>query len=259
MNIVTRVLFAVVLLAIPAHAIPVTAGSIITLGGDPYCPINCEANGAHQGFAVDIAKAIFEPKGYTISYQVLPWTRAVALGKRGEISGIIGASPGKPGYTYPTQPTGTEKFVLAVRANNPFTYRSIASLKGKLIGTINGYEIGGDLGTFLTENINNHNAVDATSGDKAGELNVKKLISGRLDMVVDNEAGLLYRAKTLGLTDNLKIIDAGNNAAPIYIAFSSARPETAELIKIYDDGIAELRHSGRLADILATYGVKDWQ
>jgi polar amino acid transport system substrate-binding protein len=231
----------------------------IVLGGDPYCPVNCEAEGVHQGFAIDMARAIFEPKGYTVDYQVIPWTRAVAQGAAGQINGIVGASPDKPGYTYPKQNAGTEKFVFMVRASDPFSYAGLASLKGKRIGIVKDYDVSGELGQFIKDNQNNPAVIDAVSGDQAGELNVKKLAGDRLDIVIDNESTLLYLASTLGLAHDLKVVDAGGVPSPIYIAFSTARPETPALIRIWDDGVSELRSSGRLAKILAGYGIKDWQ
>lgn len=231
----------------------------IILGGDPYCPVNCEAESSHQGFAVDMARAVFKPKGYTVDYQIIPWTRAVAQGAAGEINGIVGASPGKPDYSYPKQSVGTEKFVFMARASDPFTYAGIASLQGKRVGIVKDYEVSGPLGQFVKDNQNNPAVIDTVSGAQAGELNLKKLVWNRLDLVIDNESTLLYLAKTLGLGHDLKVVDAGGEPSPIYIAFSSARSETPTLIRIWDEGVSELRASGELAKILDAYGIRDWQ
>jgi hypothetical protein len=45
----------------------------------------------------------------------------------------------------------------------------------------------------------------------------------------------------------------------VFIAFSSANPRSREWGALLDRGIAELRVSGRLGEILAAYGIEDWR
>ena len=76
-------------------------------------------------------------------------------------------------------------------------------------------------------------------------------------MVADAEAVLAYQLIESGLEAELEVITA-SDAEPIYIGFSPAMPASATYNAQLEDGIAALRASGRLAEILSRYGVADW-
>ena len=52
-----------------------TAETLI-MKADEWCPYNCNPKDSNLGYMVDIAKAIFEPAGHKIEYQILTWARA---------------------------------------------------------------------------------------------------------------------------------------------------------------------------------------
>ncbi len=71
----------IALIAIGSTALtpsPVGAETI-TLAADVWCPFNCNPGGDPPGYMVEVAKAVFEPRGHTVTYRVLPWARAVAF------------------------------------------------------------------------------------------------------------------------------------------------------------------------------------
>lgn len=55
-------------------------------------------------------------------------------------------------------------------------------------------------------------------------------------------------------------MDAGSvGPTENFIAFSPVNPKSREYAAILDRGMAEMRASGRLRQILQRYGVKDWK
>ena len=84
------------------------------------------------------------------------------------------------------------------------------------------------------------------------------LARGRLDGVIESAAVMHMLVQQLRLQD--KIREAGcQQASPVYVGFSPRLPNAAQLVEHFDQGIAELRRSKRLARILSRYGQQDWK
>jgi polar amino acid transport system substrate-binding protein len=77
-----------------------------------------------------------------------------------------------------------------------------------------------------------------------------------VDLVLDDENVLRSKIAALALQDKVTVVH-GPSSSPLFIAFSPASPDRAELARILDSGIAQLRASGALAAVLARYHVRD--
>lgn len=62
----------------------------VVLAADRWCPINCGENDPMQGFMIDIARLALHPAGYRVRYIEMPWQRALAMARAGEINGVVG-------------------------------------------------------------------------------------------------------------------------------------------------------------------------
>ncbi|MTI42814.1 polar amino acid transport system substrate-binding protein [Roseibium hamelinense] len=67
----------------------------------------------------------------------------------------------------------------------------------------------------------------------------------------------MYAANELGAGDKVRLVHT-DDSGPIYIALSPAKDHSKELAAQLDAGMAELRASGKLNEILGKYGLKDW-
>ena len=58
-----------------------------------------------------------------------------------------------------------------------------------------------------------------------------------------------------------EIVSAGDvdHMDEIFMAFSPAKDSSKKYSQIFDEGLVELRKSGKLQEILDRYGVKDWK
>lgn len=91
------------------------------------------------------------------------------------------------------------------------------------------------------------------------ELNQHKLLAGRIDVLVDSEATVRFTASQLHVLDAIALAGTDDVISPCYIAFSPANPKPHEYARIMSSGILRLRANGRLAEILAGYGLKGWK
>jgi polar amino acid transport system substrate-binding protein len=231
----------------------------VALRADEWCPYNCAPDHDKPGYAVELAREAFAAAGHTVDYQVLGWSRSIEDARAGRYAGIIGAIPDDaPDFIFPSEPIGASMEGYAVRKGTAFRYRDAESFAGKVLGSIAGYAFGGAVGEYIEAHKDDRSRVQLVSGDDALAQNLRKLVAGRVDVVVDDANVLANAIAELDLGEQVVVADAGK-PGPIYIAFSPALPKGKENAAILDRGIAALRRSGRLDLILARYGLKDWR
>lgn len=251
---------AALLVALLAVGTPAaTRADTITLRADEWCPYNCAPGSDKPGYAVEVAREVFEAAGHRIDYGLLSWSRSVEDARAGRYDGVIGAIPeDAPGFVFPEEPIGDSAEGYAVRKGVAFRLEGPRSLAGKVVGTVSGYGFGGEIGTYIEAHKGDRSKIQLTSGEDALAQNLRKLAAARLDIVID-DANVLARAIAgLGLGDRIAIADKGE-PGEIYIAFSPASPRAGEYAALLSRGVVRLRSSGRLAEILARYDVKDWR
>lgn len=230
----------------------------IVLAADAWCPVNCGPDDAHPGFMVDLARAIFGNAGYEVEYRLMPWSRALREARSGAIDGVLGAFAGDaPDFVFPAAPLLViSPSDLFARNDFDWTFRGIPSLAEVRLGAIQDYGYGDELNAYLLDPANK-GAVDVIHGQRAIERNLAKLLSGRIDVVVETQGVFLHAARKMDATDRVKFV--GRVAPPenCTVAFSPASSNSAYLAKLFSDGVEDMRRTGALMSLLASYGFAD--
>ena len=252
---------AVASLVCTALAFPLAASArTITLVADSWPPFNGTPGAEPEGYMVDIARRVFAAAGYTVSYRLLPWKRAVEMTRAGTYDGVFGASrTDADGFIFPDEELGRNKLAFYVSKGNPWRYTGRASIAGVSLATINGYDYRAWLLEYIEENKGDFKKVQVMSGDDPLGRNLSKMLKGRVDVVVDTDASIRYLAWQMGISEQIERAGLGDETADIYIAFSPVRADSKKLAAILSAGIVELRKSGELAKILQKYGLEDWK
>lgn len=232
---------------------------VITLRADEWCPYNCEPNSDEPGFMVDIARIVFKKAGHTVEYGVMPWARAIQDTRKGKYNGIIGAGKDDaPDFVFPENELAVMSGEFYVKKGADWEYKGLESLKDKVLGVIKDYTYSDVIDGYIEENGQNSKRVQVASGDNALDSNVKKLLAGRIDILIEDS-----NVMGLYIKENRKekmLLTAGTLAPDeLFIAFSPNNPKSTEYAKTLSDGIVDMRKSGELAIILEKYGLKDWK
>lgn len=231
----------------------------LRLVADAWCPYNCEINSDAQGYIIDIARAIFEPLGHLVEYQNVPWSRAVRQTMAGEYDGAVGATKDEmKGAIFHEQPIGYSGNYFVAHANSNWSYNGLASLEDVHIAAIQDYDYGDNISEYLTKNRKAYN-VSIMTGDNITQRNLKLLAAGRIDVYLEDKNVALYAAKKQGALNDIKFVGKSNSIQALYIAFSPNNPNSQQYAKTLSKGVASLRSSGQLSEILARYGLTDWQ
>lgn len=241
-------------------AVGATDGAIadtITVRADRWCPYICVTDPAEPGYLVEVAREALAKGGHELDFAEINWVRSIEETRAGKWDAVIGAyQADAPDFVYPAEPLGTSADGFAVRKGVTFRYQGPRSLDGLVLGKTRGLEFPGELGEYINANRADHAKVQETSGVDALAQNLRKLAAGRVDVVLDNEAVLRWTIRSLGVEGQLEIADR-LEAEGVYMAFSPARDGSRSYATLLATGVAELRASGRMGEILARYGLRD--
>ncbi len=231
----------------------------ITLISDDWCPINCVPESENPGFMVDIAKTIFKKAGHTVIYKKVPWERAIQQTRKGKYSAVIGAFHGDaPDFIFPKNEQGMIGNAFFTTKSSAWRYEGVSSLKNVKFGVIKGYDYSDEINKYIKDNPDS-SAVQLAFGATPLELNIKKLMKGRIDVLLESAYVFNYKIAQMGLKNKVQF--AGILAAPekAFIAFSPANKMSETYSQILSNGMDSIRKSGELKKILAKYGLQDWQ
>lgn len=231
----------------------------IIIVSDDWCPFNCEPGSEHPGYMVEIARLIFNKSGHTIEYINAPWNRAVDETRKGKYNAVIGAFKGDaPDFVFPENEQGIVGNSFFTKKESVWKYEGVPSLSTVNLGVIDSYDYNTEINDYIKQTPNSPK-VQVMFGKNALELNINKLIKGRIDVVLESDAVFRYKISQMGHQN--KIRSAGTLGPPekAYIAFSPTTNKSKLYAKILSDGMSELRSSGKLKTVLADYGLTDWK
>ncbi|GAK53370.1 hypothetical protein U14_04635 [Candidatus Moduliflexus flocculans] len=192
------------------------------------------------GLYFDVIKAVYEPEGIQIIFELLPWKRAQALVKK-TADAIVGETilP-EEDYLYPEWPIDVEEVTVMFKKTKIAEWKGETSLENKTVGWIRGY----DFQMYL------HTAMKILEVDnlKSGLL---MLDAGRIDFLIDYEDLVEEAVENIRKTDKSDFdrsqyqMESLRLGAKVYVAFvNSARGK--RLVEIFNRRMAQLYESGVL-------------
>jgi len=235
-------------------------GETITLAADEWAPFNIQPGKQPEGYMVDIAREVFTSHNIEVVYKVVPWTRALEGTKTGEYTAAVGASKNDArDFIFHDEELTINQLSFWVKKGNPWRFTGHNSVQQVSLGLIQSYDYRSWLNTYAESHKQDTDKVQFVTGENPLEMNLRKLVAGRVGAVVDNEATIRYKAMQLGLLDAIELAGKDTELVPCYIAFSPAIPRSVDYARMLSDGIVTLRKNGRLQQILAVYGLGDWK
>ncbi len=237
-------------------AVPCHAGGQVKLAADDWPPFSAEP-GEKPGSMVEIAKAVFEDAGYTVTYSLLPWKRVLADVAKGTLDGAIGVDF-EDGLLVPSEPVVMVKSEFFVLKKSTWRYTGIASLESISFGDAEGYTYGEPIDSYKAKHAGT-DKVQLAGGDAPLVTNIRKLMAGRVDAVIETPEVFWNTVARMGLAKT-DFVEAGTACplSPCYVGFT-LNERGKKLAAVFDAQMAELRKSGRLAKILGRYGMTDWK
>ena len=230
---------------------PVVANTVILAAAADSIPTSYVENGKPTGILVDVINEAFRRAGYKVEVKLMPWARCIAAAKSGAVDGIFSVymTPERQQFmTYTDEVLITQVQAFFVRADSSLTFDGdLTKLRGTSIGVIKKTSYGPRLDAALNTGI--FKKIDFTTNS---ELNVRKLIAGRIDMIPSYRHVVLSTAKKGGALDKIKQLSPDIEAIPSYLAFTKKRDFT-KLIRDYDKAISSMKKDGSYEQIFNRY------
>lgn len=227
------------------------AEKVITAACDPWPPF-VDPSEPKGGLSLEIIRAAYATRGYTVTMTYLPWARAEDGVKNGKIDILPPTwmtTRRKKDFLF-SDPYAVNRITFVKRADDPFEFKGLSSLAGKKIGIVRGYGYtDGFLNakTFVREEANDFivNVKKLTHASKRIDLTLEDEIVARVKMAnYDPE----YLRKTRFTRDALS-----ENA--LYVASGLANPRHKEMIQAFNKGLATIRTDGTYKNILKKFGL----
>lgn len=235
----------------------VSQAETVVIRADHWFPMNGKPGDANPGFMIEIAKRTLAQGGHSVDYDLMPWERALHSAENGTIDCVVGAyKSDAPNLLFPENSQGLDATGTFVKKGSSWRYSDLDGLKSVQIGAIAGYSYGDDLDAFIEQN---PQKVQLLSGDTALEQNIRKLLGGRIDVILESPAVFSAKLKELNLMGQTEFAGAIGEPENLYIACTPKKESSKTYIKMISDGTQQLRQSGELKKILEKYGLSDWQ
>jgi len=232
----------------------------IVIAADSWCPFNCLPDSTNPGYMIEIAQYVFAMHNIRIRYQVMPWTRAIELCRAGKISAIVGGyKSDAPDFIYPSNEQGEIGFSFFGLTTNQWRYQGIESLTKQTLGIAKGYAYTDELDDYIKHNHRNLLRLSVAHGDQPLKKNQLLLQKSLIDIVVETDPVFWYSSNQNNTKHLFTKLGTLQLTKPAYIAFSPALYESKKYAQILSKGTEDLRKSGKLSEILAKYGLVDWQ
>lgn len=229
----------------------------VYLVADEWCPYNCAPGDEAPGILVEIAKRALEKEGVTVDYGILPWTRAIEESRAGKHDGIIGASVADaPDFLFPDIHQFKMKNAVFALSDSAWEYKDLNSLKDMPLGVIRDYAYDDELDAYVSKNENDQNKVQVASGEDALEINIKKLLAGRIGALIEDENVFrMFLRDKPEYQDKFRI--AGylpeSPTSKIHVAFSPANEKAKHYAELVAQETKDLEKSGEMEKIVARY------
>lgn len=240
----------------PIQAAPETQPrQSVVIAADPWCPHNCEPGSDHEGYMIDIAREAFGLAGIDVEYVNMSWARALQQARDGYVDAVVGALPGDaPDFVFPEAAIGHSTIALYTHPDNNWHYTGIDSLSQFTLLAINGYAYSPDLDAYIAHYQDNPERVWVLSGPAPLSRAIELLHQHRSDVFPEDRYVMQWQLEQEGSTESLRMA-AVIHESPLYVAFSPVGSDSPRLAVLLSEGARALQSSGRIAEILARYGL----
>lgn len=227
----------------------------LSVRADYWYPLNGTPGSERPGFAIEILRRIFSPHGIQLDYQLADWNRSLEMVREGRIHCVVGAYKAEaPELRYPRTPLARDVAAFYVRADSDWRYQGTESLAGVSLGLVAGYGYGHRLDDYIMRH-RGDSRLHFMHGQDPLRRNLKKLMRGRVDVLVASPFVMASLLKRMELQEQVREAGRSGHKMPLYLACSPEYEAVDEHLRLFDEGMARLREHGVLAEIYRRYGI----
>ncbi len=200
-------------------------------------------NADGTGFYWELARAVFEPAGYTVKHEVYPYARAVNMVGSKEAHGWMGSYIDEENFAvYPQHAFDADSVSAASRPGEFDDAAGVANLAGKRVGWVRGYSYD----DFIDVDFGQPHLLSNLEGG------LKMVEAKRLDYVLDAAMELKNAGLEAKGLEYHKLMDL-----ELYIAFADTE-EGRALAQLWDKRLEAMHAAGELKPIYEQHGYTEY-
>ena len=199
-----------------------------------------------------VTREVVEQAGYEADIKVVPWARCIAMIKNGDadvLGNVYLKQERKQFMHYSEEPIFNFKQFLYVKKDNDFNFDGdLDSLSNYKIGTRIGFSYGKDFDNAAKAKVIQTRPLSDT------HKNMKKLIAGRVDMIIENPMNLVSDLEYVGskhLMEEVRLAKPAINSQRSYIVTSKKSRHGETLIGKINQALLDLKGSGKFEQIMS--------
>lgn len=203
----------------------------------------------HQGIASRIVAEAFALEGVHVQWDFYPWARSMMLAQRGQRAGtaVWLRSEQRDKDFYVSDPVVDSSYYLFHRKELQLTWNDIHDLKHLRVGGANGFDYGQ---AFQQAEADGSLEVRRLTTEEIG---LRQLLAGRLDVFPMDKTvafDMLHQHFTAAERAQLTFSAQPLRSDTLHLMLSRAVPGNAELMARFNEGLKQLRDSGKIAQYL---------
>ncbi len=222
-------------MAVPARAEGLSHVVLI----DSYPPFYVWDGEKAEGPFVDTIREAFRRMGDTVEFKHSTWKRSLHEIRHGGATALCSAAKvrAREEYAvYPDEPLGEEENWVTTLVTFLQDLKVLADLEKYTVGIVDGYTYGA---------VFDSNKTVPRDSVMVEDLLLKKLLVGRLEVIIGSDAVLSYNAAQTGDENRLKF-HFKLVGHPLYLMFSKARPGSHALVESFSNTLRQMRDEGVL-------------
>lgn len=220
----------------------------IVIVSDPWPPYSIKKGQNLVGSDVEITKEVFSQLKIPIIIKIYPWKRCLVMVENGDADSILDVSvttERKSFLYFPDEPVSEGVTVFFIKKDSNIGLQNL-----------NGLRAGAILGYSYCDEIDNSPFMIHAKRVASLEQNFKKLLANRIDFIIEVDAVGYYTAKSMGVSDHIKIIpNAYYCRSGNYMAFSK-KPGHDQLAVKFSQALQKFKSTKTYHKILQKYGLK---
>jgi len=206
------------------------------------------------GIGKELLERCLPNTGYKYEFNHLPIKRMWQGIQSGDLDiNIFSHRPGRNQFLYYGKvPIYTASYRPIVRSKSPIEIGAIDDFDTLALGHLAGLKYSPDFLSYVEKRTENENIHVSNSNHSL----MRMLLAGRIDVYVNTRDTVLWNAKRLGVSKEIKVLDYNIRSGDYYVTFSKQSPRVADkkaFLRLIDECLIDLKQSGQYAEILSRY------
>lgn len=251
MRVSFRHLLRVAIVVLCAFAGAPSIAAPLRLVTDQLLPFENLSDAAAPGFSTEVVRHVFTAMGQDVSFEELPWARALRMVFQGERDGVFTALRTEERERYchfPSEPLLHEKWVFYVRASDAgrLKFSSFDDLVGHQIAVQRGAAVSPEFWDF----VHRHGNFSETAG---GDVNFRMLEAGRVDYIVISLSEAARLIASMGLDGKVvPLLSRSLKEDDMYVIFNKERV-SPDLVDAFSRALRQFKQTDAFQAIVHKY------